>query len=153
MTAITIEISHPEFAPGKILGFRYFWAFYVNGYDPARHCQPCFKGRRVDEFCTRTAVSGRLIVFDRMDRYPYLYVCGVSSGAKTERRTRNLHFPLKYVQSAVTQVSTYNGYILKAQNAVSLEIPPLPDGFGGKPLEHVRCKNFQFGVAHFGYSL
>ena len=35
--------------------------------------------------------------------------------------------------------------------AIALPIPPLPNGWEGKPDEHVRCKNFQFAVAYFGY--
>jgi hypothetical protein len=58
---------------------------------------------------------------------------------------------LKYVEGAVVEATTYNGYTFRAQNAVLLPIPPLPLGWEGKTEEHVRCKNFQFAVAYFGY--
>jgi len=127
------------------------WAFYVNGYDPSRHCQPGFIGTRADNFCTPTAESGRSFVLDRMDRYPYVYICGVSSAKKSERGQNNLHFPLKYAEGKVAEATTHNGYRFRAHNAERLSIPELPEGWEGKPREHVRCKNFQFAVAYFGY--
>jgi hypothetical protein len=151
MSAITLEVSHPAIEGGtKIEGFRFMWAYYVSGYDPALHCQPCFRGKRVDAFCTPTAQVGR-IHLNRVDRYPYVYVCGVASGRKEERRFKNLHFPLKYSEGAVAEAITYNGYTFRADNAMLLPIPELPAGWEGKSQEHVRCKNFQFAVAYFGY--
>jgi hypothetical protein len=150
--SIRLEVSHAELPPGKIEGFLFLWAFYVNGYDPSRHCQPCFKGSRVKEFCTPTARSGETLSLDKIDRYPYVYVCGVASGPITERRHRNLHFPLEYAEGRVAEVTTHNGYLFRAHNAVALTIPPLPAGWGGKPEAHTRCKNFQFAVAYFGGS-
>lgn len=149
--SIVLDVSHPTLAPGKIEGFRFMWAFYVNGYDPESHCQQCFKGSRVDEFSTGTAVSGRPFELNRMDRYPFVYVCGVGVGPKAELHSQNLHFPLKYSEGAVAEASTYNGYTFRAQNAVILPIPDLPLGWHGKPEEHSRCKNFQFVVEYFGY--
>lgn len=149
--SIALEVTGPGTDSGRIEGFRYLWAFYVNGYDPERHCQPCFRGSRIPEFSTPTAVTGRRIEFDRMGRYPYLYICGVGSGPKTDLWMQNLHFPLKYAEGQVEEVTTYNGYCFRAENASRVAIPELPEGWQGKPREHTRCKNFQFAVACFGY--
>jgi hypothetical protein len=148
---ILLDVTSPSGAPGKIDGFRFLWAYYVSGYNPARHCQPCFKGRRVEEFCTRTASAGRTVILDLIDRYPFVYVCGVARGPKRELAGKNLHFPLRYAAGRVEEITTYNGYILRAQNAERVEIPSLPPNWEGKSEEHVRCKNFQFAVASFGY--
>ena len=86
-----------------------------------------------------------------MDRYPYVYICGVGSGPKALRRDRNLHFPLEHAAGEVAEITTYNGYRFRAENARLLPIPPLPSGWQGKSEEHVRCRNFQFAVAYFGY--
>jgi hypothetical protein len=149
--SIRLEVSHPEIAPGRIEGFRFLWAFYVNGYHRNLHCQPCFKGTRVTDFCTPTARSGQPVILDKLDRYPYVYVCGVASGPTAERRDRNLHFPLQYLEGHVEEKTTYNGYTFRAHNAKALTIPPLPAGWEGKPEEHTRCKNFQFAVAYLGH--
>jgi hypothetical protein len=68
--SINLTVSHPRIPAGPIEGFRFMWAFYVRGYKPEFHCQRCFIGRRVDEFCTPTASSGMTTVLDRFERYP-----------------------------------------------------------------------------------
>ena len=151
--AIVFEVSHPVMPVGPITGFRFLWAMYVTGYDPAQHCQPGLKGRRVDNFSASNARSGIRITCDRMDRYPYLYICGVSSGSVRDRESRNLHVPLRYEAGAKLQVTTYNGYRLQIENAVALPVPPLPDDFAGLPKEHARCRTFQFAVHAFGHKL
>jgi hypothetical protein len=149
---IFLDVSHPRFKPGRIEGFRFLWAFYVNGYRPDRHCPACFKGRPAPEFSSHTARSGLMVAFDRMDRYPYLYICGVAAGPRSERSHRNLHFPLQYEEGHVAETHTHNGYVLRARNAVAVAIPALPEGWNGiQKREHTRCKNFQFAVAAFGY--
>lgn len=149
--AITLSVTHPTLPPGPIEGFRFMWAFYVNGFRSDRHCQPCFRGRRVDEFSTGHAESGRPIVFDRLDRYPYVYVCGVGAGPKKELKNKNLHMPMRFRQGGLVEMETYNGYRFRAEDAELIEIPELPAGWGGiTDEEHRRCKNFRFAVAMFG---
>ena len=146
--SITLTVSHPRIPAGPIEGFRFLWAFYVRGYRPEFHCQRCFIGHRVEEFSTRTARSGTTTVLDRLDRYPYVYVCGVGAGKKTELRHQNLHLPLRYKEGGIVETPTYNGYIFRLENAEELPIPALPDDWMGLDREHARCKNFQFAVAY-----
>ena len=148
---ITFQMSHPTLPPGRVEGFRFLWAFYVNGFDPTTHCQPGFKGSRVDEFCTPTARSGPVFTFDRMDRFPFVYVCGVGIGPDQDRWKQNLHLPMRFKEAGVVEATTYNGYAVVAHNAELVEIPPLPDGWNGLPRKHTRCKNFQFAVGVFGW--
>ena len=150
--SITLTVSHPRIPAGPIEGFRFLWAFYVRGYRPEFHCQRCFIGHRVEEFSTRTARSGTTTVLDRLDRYPYVYVCGVGAGKKTELRHQNLHLPLRYKEGGIVETPTYNGYIFHLENAEELPIPALPDDWMGLDREHARCKNFQFAVAYLGGS-
>src|SRR5947208_2933960 len=83
-----------EVGPGPIRGFGFFWGFYVNGFIPSKHCQPCFRGRRT-ALHTVSAASGREYRMDEMRRFPYLYVCGVAAGPKEERGRKNLHLPME----------------------------------------------------------
>ena len=148
---IFLEVSHSRLAPGPIEGFRFLWAYYVKGYRPDRKCQSCFKGRIVQQFSSRTASSGRVGEFNRMDRFPYVYVCGVAVGPRRERRLKNLHFPLRYSEGQVAEATTYNGYTFRAHNAVVVPIPVLPPGWDGiDDLEQTNCRNFQFAVSVFG---
>jgi hypothetical protein len=152
--SIELTVSDPKDVAGEpapIQGFRFFWACYVNGYKPAKHCQSCFIGARVRDFSTPSVMSGRSVSLDRIHRYPYVYVCGVGKGPRADLWKQNLHFPLRYEEGSVAEVSTYNGYHLRAVNASRVVIPELPENWQGKDPEHTRCKNFQFAVACFGY--
>jgi hypothetical protein len=149
---IRLTVTHPQKADGPIEGYRFMWAFYLKGYRPSMHCQPGLIGRVEDEFKTSTARSGRTIELKRMDRYPYVYVCGVASGPQAERGVKNLHLPLRYAPGAIATRTTFNGYVFTATDAEALPIPePLPPGFLGiTDTAHLRCKNFRFAVSVFG---
>ena len=147
--SIILEVEHGE-QKGKIEGFRFLWGFYLTGYNPSKHCQPCFFGRRAGHFCTPRATTGRH-VFDRMERYPYLYICGVGKGPKHQLRQQNVHLPVRYLENGVVEKTTYNDYRFRLMNAELLDIPELPEGWNGKPKEQTGCKNFRFAVSVFGY--
>lgn len=147
---ITLRIDHPELGPGPVDGFRYLWAFRVSGFRSDRHCQPCFRGSLAKDFATGTVQSGRGIHVTLAPQHRYLYVCGVGSGPKSELHRKNLHLPLRYEEGSIVRKTTYNGYVVTAQNAVELPIPGLEPGWNGRDLETTRCKNFQFGMAYLG---
>jgi hypothetical protein len=149
--SISLSVTHPDLPDGLIQGFQFIWAFYVNGFRPERHCQPCFKGRRHEDFYTGSARTGRVYELRALDRYPYVYVCGRGIGPDGDRWKQNLHMPLIHAAGQTVTRTTYNGYVLTAMDAEELIIPPLPDGWNGLDLKTVRCKNFQFAVAQFGY--
>ena len=144
---MTVRVSHPESAEGMIEGFRYLWAYYVKSFDPAAHCQACFKGALATNFNTKTAQIGRDIALERAPAFPFVYICGVASGKTEFREVRNLHLPLRYAEGRLAECVTYNGYRVSVMNAEALRIPSLPDYWNGLPDVHRRCKNFQFGVA------
>jgi hypothetical protein len=148
--AITLEVSHPDGKAGLIEGFRFLWAYYVDGFDHHTHCQDCFKGELVEEFKTGVASTGT-VVFDQIGRHKYVYVCGVGLGPVDQLRTKNFHLPLRYEESSSVTKRTYNGYIVTARNAAELTIPALPERWNGLDSETTRCKNFQFAVEYFGY--
>ena len=146
--SITLHVSHPNMPSGKILGFRYMWAYYVNGYNDGASCQRSFRGKRVDQFSGISAASGVITVFDQMDHYPYVYLCGGSGGPKASWGAQNLHLPLKYAKGKVVQVATYNGYLFEADNAETMEIPSLGAEYDHLPLETRRCKNVRFAATY-----
>jgi hypothetical protein len=92
-----------------------------------------------------------LLSVSHLDQYPDVYICGVGRGPKALLREKNLHFPLEYAAGEVAEIATHNGYRFRAESARQLPIPALPSGWEGKSESHVRCKNFQFAVAYFGY--
>jgi len=148
---ITIHLDHPEFPPGPIQGFRFFWAYYVTGFNRAVHCQPCFKGSLSASLNSRTARSGAVYVMNERRTFPYLYLCGVGTGPDKLLYQKNFHLPLKPQRSAREVRQTYNGYIVTVENAMALPIPELADGWNGLSTRTTRCKNFRFAVAQFGW--
>jgi hypothetical protein len=136
---------------GPIQGFQSYWAYYVNGFRPEVHCQRCFKGRRVEQFCNGRAQSGESYELEAMDQYEYVYLCGVGSGPRKSLAGKNFHLPLRFAAGEAVTATTYNGYVITAANAAAVPIPALPPGWKGRDLETTRCKNFQFAVAYFGY--
>lgn len=147
---ITVTIASAVQPEGPIQGFRFFWAFYVNGFRHERHCQPCFKGKLDAQMYTGNVQCGQTYRLSRMDRYPNVNICGVGAGPKDSRRGKNLHLPIRYEPGETVRTETYNGYVIRAENAVRMEIPPLPEGWQGRSFQTTSCKNFQFGVAYFG---
>ena len=148
--SLTLELIKPASAPGSVEGFRNLWAYYVAGFDPRHHCQDCLVGKRIEEFYDLTKGPAHSILLDQLDRYPYVYICGVATGPISQLGSKNLHFPLKYEMNSVAEIETYNGYVFKATNAVQLDIPKLEDCWHGLGPEYTQCKNFRFGVAYFG---
>ena len=138
---MTFQFSHSTFAPGPIEGYCFVWAYYVKGFRPDRCCQACFKGKLYTAFCTKTAQSGVLYELDELQKYPYVYICGVSAGSKALRKGRNLHLPVAYRKGGEVHATTFNGYQITVTDAIELPIPEHPAN---------RCKNFQFGAAYFG---
>ncbi len=147
--SIILEVNHPDRAPSKIEGFSQFWAYYVSGIRPGKHCQECFKGRNVANFGLDTAHNGEQFVLDPLVDSEYVYVCGFASGAVNQRYRNNFHLALRYEEGRSVSAATRNDYVVTAQNAVMLQIPSLPKDWNGLPDEVTRCKNFQFAHEYF----
>ncbi len=89
---ITIRIDHPSGEPGPIEGFRFFWAYYVNGFDQTLHCQACFKGSPSQQINTVTARTGQLYIMNERKAFKYLYICGVGAGRRISWASRIFTF-------------------------------------------------------------
>jgi hypothetical protein len=150
-TNITVQIDHADLPPGPIQGFRFFWAYYVNGFNQSVHCQPCFKGSVSKQLSTATARSGVMYTMDERRSFEYLYICGVGVGPRNLLYQKNFHLPLKLAAGAREARQTYNGYTITVENGLALPIPELEDGWKGLDRETTRCKNFRFAVSRFGW--
>jgi hypothetical protein len=148
---ITLRIGHTGVSPGPITGFRHFWAYYITGFNPRVHCQKCFKGKPSSRI-TKQSETGLLYEMNEKQSFQYLYICGVGEGPKDLLYKKNFHLALRPSDGAATSAETYNGYTFEVTNAVALPIPELPENWNGLTREMTRCKNFRFGVEHFGYS-
>jgi hypothetical protein len=144
---ITLEISHPELRDSPIAGFRFLWAFLVSGFRSDRHCQACFRGSLVRQFCSVTVRADSSVAVQLKPQHRFLYVCGVGSGPKKDRGGKNLHLPLAYEPGALVRAETYNGYRISCVNAIEMSIPDLPSSASHD--DFTRCKNRRFGEKYF----
>jgi hypothetical protein len=148
---ISLTISHPDPAQEVVTGFLQLWAYYVRGFNPSKHCQPCLLGRRSRHVQRNATPLGKTIIFDETANFRQLYVCGLAAGPKVERKGRNLHLALKESPGSQLEVVTYNGFTLSIQDGERLHIPePLPE-LAHLGEDHYRCCNFRFGVEYYGY--
>jgi hypothetical protein len=129
-----------------LAGFRFFWAWYVTGFDPSRHCQGCLLGRRSVRVRKTTVEVGASILLDECADFDYLYVCGVSS---TGRREDNFHLAVHQYEGGHTNADCYTGQQVVIRDSRRVEIPVLPDGFNGKSRAFTTCRNYHFGVAMY----
>ena len=150
LSTMVLTVTHPTIAEGRIPGFRFLWAYYVNGYDITRHCQTGLRGRRAENFHSRTARCAAPVLLEHADRFPFVYICGVAAGPVRLRGERNLHLPLRPQPGAGACATTYNGFRFVVENAALVTVPSLPRGWHGLPDAHTQCRNFQFAVAVFG---
>jgi hypothetical protein len=148
---IVLDVTHPSQSTGQIGGFRFLWGYYVEGYRSDKHCQQCFYGKLVPDLSPTSESVGTPIALDMMERYSYVYICGVSAGPIAERSRRNLHLPMQFAEGALVTMQTYNGYVFRARNAALVSGTRLADDWNGLAREHARCRNFQFAVGAFGY--
>lgn len=131
--------------PARVLrGFSYFWLKYVSGFNPAVHCAGGFIGT-YHEFGSPVVLPARHVIDPQ--RSPVFYLCGVSETQWAD----NLHVPFIYAPGEEVVAATYNGVAIHIANARRLDIPWIEDGWNGFPRSYTTCRNWQFGVAHFGY--
>lgn len=144
--SIQIVATHPE-VPGRIEGFRFFWAYTVTGFKPEKHCQPCFRGRLSPDMNSTNAGTGSF-EFNLPDG-ALLYICGVAAGPVRLRGERNFHLPLAFQEGASGSAHTFNGYQFAFTNAVRIPMPdPVPRA--GMKESHYRCANFRVAEKWFG---
>lgn len=139
---LTIEGAPP--GGGRTERFAYLWAKHVTGFNPRHHCMACFIGPK-DGTVKRGLTNGTYPIDIAA---PYFYICGVSGISWTD----NLHFAVRPKQGSTAMADSVHRVRFIIENAEQITIPPLPPGFGGLSHKYTTCRNFQFGVAMFGYN-
>ena len=123
--------------PGdEVQGFKFFWLKSVRDTRLEVHCARCLVGP-YDRRINRTMPLDRPVELVG----PLVYLCGVSP-----RWSTNLHVAARSAPGEGFAVPTYNGLIARFDNAVRIEIEPLPDGYMGLGRDFTTCRNFQFAV-------
>lgn len=125
--------------------FRFLWLRYVTGFDPRHHCVRCLLGRP-SRLLRPYRIWEKGVVEGLLDEHPadYLYLCGV-----TGRYDENLHIAMRPEPGAVVEYAEERIEV-RVEGAERLPITPidlpLPEAF-------LRCRNFQFGVNRYGWTI
>jgi hypothetical protein len=149
--SIEVTVRAVDGAGETVGGFNQLWAYYVRGFDPAKHCQECLVGQRSGHFQRVGTPVGVTMVFDECADFRQVYICGMAAGAKGLRGERNLHLAMVEEAGAEFAVTTYNGFELVVRNARRLVIPEKDPALAHLGEDHYGCKNFRFGVGYYGH--
>ena len=142
---LEFRLPHDDDLPRPLAGFVFFWLRYVLAFRPQYHCAGCFIGPYHPSLSATMPIPARV----RLNpAHPVAYLCGV---ADTAVWAGNLHLPLTFAPGEQVTAETFNGVRITAHNARELPIPWIADGWNGFPLSYTTCRNWQFGIARFGY--
>jgi hypothetical protein len=142
---LELKLPHDDDTPRPLAGFVFFWLRYVRSFRAQYHCANCLVGPYHRSISATMPVPARVLL-DHRERYAYL--CGV---ADSYQWAGNFHLPLTYAPGERVDAETFNGVRITAHNARELAIPWVEDGWNGFPMSYTTCRNWQFGVHHFGY--
>ena len=122
--------------------YRFLWGFYVRGFKPWLHCQPCFRGSRAEGI--RPLMGNDTILLDRAT--DFFYLCGYASGPRKERGELNLHLAVRpKLGSTAVAISKY-GPTFTIENAEEIVIPESQEPHAAWGDFDLRCKNLRFGA-------
>ena len=142
---IVLHFGVPGAPKKRLRGFSYLWIKYITGFDARYHCATSLKGKYHWELGVPIFAPSSHI----LDTHPYqyIYLCGVAE----TRWADNLHIPMHHAPGETITDTTYTGVPIIIQNARRLDIPWVDDGWNDFPRSYTTCRNWQFGIAYYGY--
>ncbi|MEI8165797.1 MAG: hypothetical protein WCG26_05440 [Chloroflexales bacterium] len=143
---LDVRLPHDDDLPRHMAGFTFFWLRYVRAFRPQYHCAGCLVGP-YEEAVSATMPLPIRVVLRQWE--PFAYLCGV---ADTGQWASNFHLPMIYAPGERIEAQTYHGVRITVHHAREVAIPWVEDGWQGFPLSYTTCRNWQFGLAHFGYN-
>jgi hypothetical protein len=125
--------------------YRFLWGFYVRGFKPWEHCQPCFRGTRAPGITP--SMGDGFVQLDRPTKYFYLH--GFAPGPQAQRGERNLHLAVRPKLGSTATVRSFYGPLFTIHDAEQIDIQEPIAGFPRSEDIWTRCKNFRFGAQVF----
>ncbi len=142
---IVLHFGVPGSTKKRLRGFSYLWTKYITGFDARYHCATSLKGKYHWELGVPIFAPSSHVL--DMHPYQYIYLCGVAE----TRWADNLHIPMQHAPGETITDTTYTGLPIVIQNARRLDIPWVDDGWNDFPRSYTTCRNWQFGIAYYGY--
>lgn len=143
MSILTLELTTHDGQP--VTGWSYLWAKHVSGFDQTTHCARALRGM-YEQQVSKSMAPG---AYEVPLRGHFLYLCGVASFGGYRN---NLHLVVAPEDGAEAEVVSYLGDRFRIRGGRAREIPPLPHHWNGLGSHFTTCRNFQFGVAAYGYT-
>ena len=133
----------------RVLGYPYLWIKAVTGFCRTEHCARCLKGPFLKPTNDWAPPPNVRTAYALPRNAVALYICGVSRRGYQF----NLHAPVALADDDAPRIEMpmIDDQSLLVEHAKLLDIPPLKERWKGLDRTFTTCRNFQFGVAHFGY--
>lgn len=141
-----VVVSFVDTRNHHLTGYMFFWAKYVQGFDPREHCAKCLLGSWSAQIRMGMRMNSAYIMNEvHPASYRYMYLCGVSPIKDT-----GVQIALEEAPGEEFEELTYNNIRIRVQGARRLSFPKLPRNFRGMGPAYTTCMNYQFGVQYFG---
>jgi len=138
--------------------FKWLYAKYACGCNPARHCTNAIKGRYSKRFSrlNKDFHAGQTVVFDEqpVESWDAIYICGVSSNGyrKHENYPHNVHVAIIPKEGGVDHWE-FEEWKIDVMGGVFEPIPSedeIPDIYRRRlPEEYWTCRMFRWAVTHY----
>jgi hypothetical protein len=122
--------------------YRFLWGFYVRGFKPWRHCQPCFRGTRAEGI--HPGMQDGIVELPKATDFFYLH--GFAPGPKKFRGAFNLHLAVRPKDGSIATVHSRYGpaFTIYGAEEVVIQDPLVTQPQLGE--DWTRCKNFRFAA-------
>jgi hypothetical protein len=97
--------------------YRFLWGFYVRGFKPWHHCQPCFRGSRATGIFPKMQDG----VIELPGEADFFYLHGNAAGAEHSRGSLNLHLAVRPKRGATASIRPLNGALYTIHDAEAIE--------------------------------
>ncbi len=125
--------------------YQFLWGFYVRGFKPWHHCQPCFRGARA------VAISPKMDdgVIDLSRPTKLFYLHGFAGGPKEKRGALNLHLAVRPQPGAHATVQSAFGPTFTIADAAEIPIQEPLAELAHLGADWARCMNLRFAAQVF----
>ena len=137
--------------------FKWLYAKYANGCNPAHHCTNAIKGKYSKKFSrlNDSFKPGQTIVLDEYpaDMWDAIYICGVSTKgySKHENYPHNVHVAIIPAEGK-TDHWEFEGWAMDLQNGIFEYVvseEELDPKYKKLPPEYYTCRMYRWAVTHY----
>lgn len=122
--------------------YRFLWGFYVRGFKPWLHCQPCFRGTRAEGI--NPLMEDQTVYLNKSS--DFFYLCGYAGGPRASRGVLNMHLAVRAKKDSQAVVRSAFGPVFTIYGAEEIQIPDSDAPLAKRGEFDHRCKNLRFAA-------